>query len=1150
MAFNYTYRGGYSATILTRQINVKRLQLSPEFAKQYDNNLVSMTTPQVRSQRVQKPAGEGYLQIQFAPLENPWDQLVEVDEENDNAPSKPTTFEKEQRISDHRKGECKAPGLGCMKLFLELEIPFQEVTQKLNPDTITRKTPETVKVENQVQRTCIQIEVPVDVRVNPKVIPSGMLKATSEVLGTIIENIDRVLGPLQTVGEILFYTCAAGTIISAGPILSEKWNCQYRNIVSVVGKSDGKFDEAVAAIGACDKVYSPGSESLNNCQWCQKSKEARAWTERAYRQVCDRIFCPAAPSLQYYIQTKGNTPLQDVKDPKLSAGTQVGSDCAKWLQQNKARTTVTGTKRISPRLFFTYGEIQEVYSKWLEEKDKDKCKGLHAANADCCGYEYVQEWSSACGVSAFGNGPDTFDEIKESTCLSAGKANQNFITGKSPTDKIECNKLLNAASGFCEKDGTESTSTIEAMPFCCEQSPTVYSGKIAEYGLQGNREKKMYVLVIPQTKGATVPFLNVGASVGTGEYDVKLGYIAETIDFERAAPTSEKRRVTATSRHTVSSRMEGFELNDDIRQFFTTEKVDAYNKNPKDREVKITINQFRAALCTAAGYRQTPKVLAAFAVATTKPSLASSDKCPLGESIEQNNRASEIYDDIIRTIGSPDQEYIIRPSDGLVNSARCICLPTLIAYLKQWRNIMAAVRNCIQTILLTGDGEAGVCQAVISQYACDLLYEAVACFTQKLSVGGGARGGFGPFGDVVGAMTSTGTELARSVESRYGETSMYKSIFVDRKLVHSVCMFAFTGTWNFDLGAVFDKAVNDIPIESQALITPCTRRFDSFNPSTQPKGLVTWIYHFGVGFAAGADAQLRLHLKCSGGYKCREIDGFAKGKCDCDAPKEIIIEPEGFPSQVRKGEIASEEIFHRIEGAQGDGQIRWDSAYLVYSWHDGKQYREQKTTPCTISQAGGLGSVPSFCRFDPTTVSFRCQLGDSYSGISFVRTAVGAAHKIPDEVFAVGEAVNVTLDLKQEYPAPVNFKNNKFLEYVIRNQNGIEVDKSARLPPLTRDGDYTVSSLTVFGTGIGPAVKKSWFEPGTDTVVKPYSTKTWTSANPETITGGDGAVITNVALTGTATGKKFMLEFAQTGTGETWELYDVDQTAGLSVERT
>src|SRR3990167_3444348 len=101
---------------------------------------------------------------------------------------------------------------------------------------------------------------------------------------------------------------------------------------------------------------------------CQKSKEVRARMERLYRQVCDRIFCPATPSLQYYIKTKGSVPLQPVKD---APGKYVGSDCKKWLDENKGRSSLTGARRVTPRLFFTYPNIQDVYKNWLVHQNDE-----------------------------------------------------------------------------------------------------------------------------------------------------------------------------------------------------------------------------------------------------------------------------------------------------------------------------------------------------------------------------------------------------------------------------------------------------------------------------------------------------------------------------------------------------------------------------------------------------------------------------------------------------------------------------------------------------------------------------------------------------------------------------------------------------------
>lgn len=301
----------------------------------------------------------------------------------------------------------------------------------------------------------------------------------------------------------------------------------------------------------------------------------------------------------------------------------------------------------------------------------------------------------------------------------------------------------------------------------------------------------------------------------------------------------------------------------------------------------------------------------------------------------------------------------------------------------------------MNTILLTGDGQSGICQAVVSQHACDLLYDAIACFTQKFSTGRGRtlQAGAG-VGNVMGALTSAGSEMSRSVESRYGETSLYKQIFVDRKLVHSVCLFAFTGTWNFDVGAAFDAAVDTVPTKSNGLLYPCTRRFVSFNPASKPAGLVTWQYQFGWGFAAGSDIEgIELVLKCSGGFKCRESDGFIRGKCDCDAPRETVISPDGLSGRLKNGAVENGEVFELMEGGP-EGNIRYDKAFLRWRWNDGKKTIEDKTDECTINLDGGGGSIPGECKFDPLALAFRCSLAGDTGGIQFVETKVNAPRQI------------------------------------------------------------------------------------------------------------------------------------------------------------
>ncbi|RMD57750.1 hypothetical protein D6825_03075, partial [Candidatus Woesearchaeota archaeon] len=908
IAFNYTYKGGYKGIIAKNQIRVVKIQPGPEFEDEYDNGLISINQRPLVKQNPRDPgSGEGYIRINFNAIPDPFKTFGDETE-----PKNATLFDKENRIHEHRKGDCLVPGFGCMKLFLELEIPFEEKVPRATPELQTSLERETSTRE--VQRTCIDLEIPIDYRLPPKYVPSGFLKNTAKALTKIVEGIDQVLKPVETIGKYLFYTCIAGQAISFIPIALEKYNCEYSQYISKA-TGEGGFDPLIAQIGKCEEEYKGQDKSLESCKSCQSAKEWRGKIERLYQQVCDRVMCPSVPSLQHYIRSRASEKLIPVNSKNLGKQVQAGGHCTKWFKE-KQKQAQKDNKKIPPRLQFTNAEIQEIYNQWLEHKNdkedsENSCAGLQEAKAECCGYEYMQQWGSGCGISAIGTTLDTFDEIKESTCLQAQTVNSNKIRGLDGKEE-ECSSLLNSAGGFCDSDGGAPPEAVRTVRLCCGEGGGV-SGKLAQ--ATGKKEEYLYVLMIPK-KSESRSF--AGKSY-TGEYDIELGYLAETIELSKAGKSENSIPINA--------KVEAVLYSSNIGSAFSEKAIEYYNQNNKPEQSALAT--FRKTICETAGY---------------------SENC----NEFSKNDAEGVYRNIMSKIGDPEQEYIIRPSEGIFNSVRCLCFPTLIAFLKQWRSIMGSVRDCINTILLTGDGSAGVCQAVVSQYACDLIYDAVACFTTKFSTQGpGGRLGITGFGgNVVGALTSAGTELSRSVSSRYGETSMYKSVFIDKKLVHSACMFAFTGTWNLDVGAVFDESVETQPIQSYGLLHPCRRRFVSYNPATQPGGLVTWAYQLGAGIAAGADVDIQLKLKCSGGYKCRESDGFEGGKCDCDAPEEITISPPELPTRAKQGEIINEEIFFVMKGGDLGSKIRYDKAELIWKWNDGRQER-QESAECTISQTGG-----------------------------------------------------------------------------------------------------------------------------------------------------------------------------------------------------
>ncbi|VVB81321.1 Uncharacterised protein [uncultured archaeon] len=1089
IAFNYTYRGGYKATIEPRNVRIKALQLAPEFENEYDNPLVLVNSP-TKAQRGKKPTGSGYIQVNFNPITDPWAL------EGETAPSNATMYDNEKKISEHRQGHCTVPDFGCMKLFLELEIPFSE--EMTSAGYLPETTQGVQKItKSDVQKTCVNVEVMIDKRVPPDALPEGFLRSTSKGLGKIVENIDKVLKPVQTVGQYVMYTCVAGQYLSLIPLFLEKYNCQYKTVMSAAG-GKGQFKQEIAQIGACEKEYEGQDEAKDNCQTCQKAIERRKWYDKAYRQVCDRVMCPAAPSLQYYLKTKGTQKPVPVKTKE--GDKQMGSDCAAWVQEKdlarKLAEEETAKKeqrkpKIPPKLFFSSTDIQKIYGNWLDHKgdssDKEgggiNCAGNHPATPDCCGVEYMNEWSSACGVSALGSGLDTFNEIEESACLSAQANGKNDFTAAGQS--VGCSNLLNSLGGFCTKNGGPPMTTIKVA--------ALSEGKVEEFGMSKYGENNdLYIVVQEQMSGGGFQLIQVGKSKG---HTVKLGMVVRTLEF------GQSKTGTGLAEAEHSRLTEKLEIAEypgyDIQKFFTQELIDAY------REKQTVPAEFGPTLCEAAGQ-------------TT---------CTI-------NTAS-IYGQVIGAIGDPEKEYIIRPNDGLINSIRCICFPTFIAYLKLWRNIMSAVKNCIDVILITGDGEAGVCEAVISQYACDLIYEVLTCFTQSFSTGG-ARTGIAGTGDLLGALTAAGSEMARTSEGRYGDSSAYKTVFVEKKLVNSICMWAFTGTWNFDVAAAFDQSVEEVPIDSYALLEPANRRFVAFNPATTPSGLTTWVYHFGIGFAAGADSDLELHLKCSGGFKCREADGFERGKCDCETEKDITISPEGFPTHVKKNEILSQEVFYTMQGS-GQGNIRYDKAYLLYRFKDGSKSREERTDEKTITQSGGAGALPAFCRYDPATFSFRCMFGDAGSGIRFGAGAATYTHPtIP--TFAIGDRLNISLNITQDYPGKE--ANIKHIEYAVYNSAGqmIKNNTDSGLIMLTTNGDYTKTIADI-------PIDTSWFGVATTPTgtAAPINIvyQQWWSKQPSI--SPTNTVIDSVKLTSGLTEvnqeRKFGFEIYRNGTSKIYQIY-------------
>ncbi len=1135
--FNITYRGNAQQVFINpNQIRVRPLLLSGDVAEEYDNDWVEATA------LVDKRGNTtyvGYIQVDFSHVPDP--QLGKA-----NA----TLFDKEANISANHKGECGqieqtpvassgqmtpgAPGLGCVKLFLELEIPYQEIFapgRTLDPRTALASNQLLPQPKNAVQRVCMPISIVIDQRIPPDLLPQSFLRKSVEFLDSAIEVIDDIVKPLTTIGTYLLYGCLGGNIWLYVNYFQERLNCEGQQILSVF---TGGFDKRIAEAGLCEDAFAGDDQRQAACMRCQSTIAARkSFESGVLHQVCDRVACPSAPSLQTYVRDQGGS----VEPIAINADTLANSEIAKWAYQGSLWAGSDcgfygkyrgPQKTIIPEgpLKINFNGIDDIYRKYTGEKPmaggltKEDCqKTLRPAHPDCCGFDYMTQWGTACGLSS--SSEDLFDEIKESACLAAQKAG---VPERGP----QCNVLWNSVAGFCEPgSGRELPEIIGPFPGIQFQEKPVEAAK-----------QDIYVRLTP---------VHAGSEEDVSDYAVEFGMVYE--QFRLSQEERSNQNIFGGARGASAAAGERFQPGEtsmvNAQLYFTpVDGADIHSitaELPTDQKANLFCED---------------KAFAAKVKEWCRSDLAGKLKDPAA----CDKQAENIWRSVCSKVGIADKEYIVIPESGFLRSVQCACVPAVTSYLQLWRNIMVAGRNCLQKILITGDGSSGVCQAALSQYACDLIYELVRCFTQKYGAsGGGKRVSSGPFGDVIGALTGAGSDVSRSVSSRYGNTALYKTMFIDRKLMHAVCAFAFTGEWNLDVQGIFQQTVDSIPIESQGLLFPCERRFISYNPLTQPSGLTTWNYHFGTFLAAGADLRYELRLQCSNGFRCNPADGYRGGECDCNTKKRediFVSSPDLGTGQLRKNDILNAEVFQTVQA-----DVRYDKAVLKWEYDDkktGKIIAGQ--SECGIKLVGG--DAPAFCSFDPFTLTYRCQFGTAISGLSLKSVRPHYPElKHPatgQQLFPLKEPLNFQIDIKQTLPDRPKGDDEKCLGYRIYDGAGDLFDANTPednaqyqctegILSLRTSGDYTRDiSVPVDESKMRTAIAK-----GTRTT-RPQDASAWRGSPRLSRPVADAETITGVTVTDTSTGqtvdRMYLIEFPSQNSLE-YSLYRAPQSAGVYTQQ-
>lgn len=898
-----------------------------------------------------------------------------------------TSLEKENNLSGHRSDECPVPGMGCIKIPLLLTIRFYDPNlpgYSISPGVGGTQGTLT-QTQTLTQKQCWDVVVNIDRRAPSDKIPKAFLTSSVELLNTTIELIDMILKPLNQVKTWVFYGCMGSWAYSFYNWFNEKWDCEFSGGTSlgailntIAGGSSGL--KKVAEQGQCDQAFDPAKDQDKNqaCKSCSDSIKKRMDWDQTMHLICDRIFCPAAPTLQSYVEEKVKENKEALADPNNLKEKIIGNAEVSKSNSDCALVGTTATAGVGA------AEVKTIYENYLDQQNQKACKELHPYDAKCCGFEYMREWDSACGAwPKFG-----FNEIQESYCLVHPEDTKVCTTPR---------KIFNAVAGFCDPQGQPKEEYVDGLRLygSGEKNPDAVG-------------KEIFYRIIEDKDTST------GKTTGV---NIERGYYATK--YVTASGTQAK--VGQSSK--VIQDVEFTPLPANIDHIKDVDKID---KSNKDSLYNKYLDQFKRDYVSVA---------------------ASNERIVVGTDARYTVEADaqSVFDKILSALGTTDKKYIVDPTSGLLRSIQCVCLPGITSYLSLYRSMMDAIRTCFNTILLTGDGNPGVCQAVLTQYVCDLIYDIIKCFTKKYSSGFGKRIG-GGIGGFLGALTSAGTGVQKSISGRYGGSTIWRTMFAERKLVHSICLFAFTGDWNLDVNTLLNENIS-VNIQSQPILYPCTRRFIAYNPVSSPSGLTTWSYHLGIGLVAGSPLSYRVYLKCSSGFTC-DTNDFLGGKCDCagSAEQTLGVAVEGGTGTLTAGQILDSDTYVPLT----ESKVRYDTTVLEWTWTDNTGAKVTDKQECKITQEGG--KPPAFCSFDIGTGSYLCRLsigqntGEAYfEGDPSIRT----------DPFKKDENLQISVRIAQQLPSDAKERQYEYcaggtgefcsytkqLRWTVANQNGVVISE-------------------------------------------------------------------------------------------------------------
>jgi len=353
--------------------------------------------------------------------------------------------------------------------------------------------------------------------------------------------------------------------------------------------------------------------------------------------------------------------------------------------------------------------------------------------------------------------------------------------------------------------------------------------------------------------------------------------------------------------------------------------------------------------------------------------------------------------------------------------------------------ILKELELCFQSILMTGDGKAGQCEAILSTYVCDIIFEVISCFVSRY--GASTSYGEGGVSGLIASLNGANNAILKKTIDRYGDNNVFTNELSASNLAHSACIWAFTGSFPLDWDNLLETGTN-MPINSTAFIRPAERRFQTYDVNGKP----VYVYDIGYSIFSGSDISYYLELSCEGpGSDCTAGNA-------ADVSKKMNIPSSGkngCTGRLTSLNKCDDRVFQKVES-----WVRFNVARLCWQStnnHAGTQYattapsaNPEALNGCTDpTEIVEVGAPPGgLCDFDAVQGKMICgiAIGEQDSAFFAEPPKVKA-----NSIFSVGDQIIADFTILQNIPKTQegncigDCKYTKYLEASVWNDANGEI---------------------------------------------------------------------------------------------------------------